>query len=102
MSEQADKKSKVSERKIKMFRCYYDPSVGPKSRLAFSRAELSTWSFEFHPIGIYVKVPYVNPSDRSKDYVTEHLIPFNNIQNITLMPEDKVEKSKSADLQVAA
>lgn len=76
------------KRKIKMFRCHYDPIIGPTPKNAFKTDDPETCieEAEITPAGVYVKTK----PNRNKE-VTEHLIPYANIQSILLFPEVKVE-----------
>lgn len=75
----------LKNRKIEMFRCHIDPAVPPKPRNAFHRKEFSKETdFELTPVGVYVR--YVATTPGSKTFVSEHLIPFANIQSIKMMP----------------
>ncbi len=76
----------VSKRKILMFRCIAEPSIGPKPRQAFSKQELSSWDFELTPVGVYVRLPVrIN----NVETFAEHLVPFANIQTIKFAPEEE-------------
>ncbi len=64
-------------RKIAMFRCHFNPMIGPKPQQAFvppdmrAEAELTTQ-------GVYIKL---------HDGI-EHFVPFSNIESIRFLPEE--------------
>lgn len=90
----------ISKRKIQMFRCYYDPQIGGKSRQAFSKVELPKWDMEMTQIGVYVKWPEIRQGGIVKYH--EHLVPFANIQSLKFEPDAEVEVEVANDLQKTA
>jgi len=83
----------IKNRKVASFRAHIDPAIGPKPRNAFDKRELKDWEFEICPIGICVTALFQVPG--SPVQVSEHIIPFANIQSIKLEPattEDAAQK----------
>ncbi len=74
----------IKNRKIEMFRTYYDPSIGPKPMQAFSRKAMPNAEMELCPLGVYVKLTLRIPGN--KDLITEHIVPYTNVQMIKLAP----------------
>lgn len=72
----------ITGRRIEVFRCYRDPLIGPKPRLAYvpkdMRAEAEIATDSRGPMGIYVKL--VDGK--------EHVVPFANIESFKLEAEE--------------
>lgn len=93
MSEKVAKKSfELKGRKVNMFRCHLDPAIGPKARNAFSKKEYPNWEFELTAIGIYVRAIHRTPH-LNKDQMSEHIVPYANVQSIHLIPEEEEAKA---------
>ena len=74
----------LKNRKVTQFRCHLDPAIPPKPRNSFDKRELPLWEMELLPIGVYVKARYQAPG--TKEVISEHIVPFSNIQSIKLEP----------------
>lgn len=66
-----------------MFRCYRDPMIGPKPRLAFVPSDMRAEAEIAHdaqgPMGIYIKL---------QDGI-EHVVPFANVESFRLLPKEE-------------
>ena len=73
--------SKFEGRKVAMFRCYRDPMIGPTPKNAYMVDQLGEAELTEH--GVFIHVSKKGP-------VTEHLIPYANIESIRLelVPEE--------------
>jgi hypothetical protein len=80
----------LKNRKVASFRAHLDPMIGPKPRNSFDRRELPNWELELTPIGICVTARIQVPGAAVQ--VSEHVVPYANIQSIKLMPEEQEEK----------
>lgn len=69
---------KIAGVTVEMFRCAYDPMIGPKPRQAFVPSDLG-WR------------AYVNDNETGVVIITDkgqrHFVPFTNIQSSRLAPE---------------
>lgn len=69
--------SKLAGRHVAMFRCMYDPSIGPKPRNAFMPKDFGGSAI----VSDYESGLIVTTQDGS-----EHFVPFTNIQTTRLEP----------------
>lgn len=81
-------------RKISMFRCHLDPSIGPKPKNAFTKKDMPNAYFELTPIGVYVKIIYQVPGNALQE--SEHLVPYANVQSIKLEPVEPMNEKELA------
>lgn len=70
-------------RRIAMFRCHFNPMIGPKPQQAFVPPDMRAEA-ELTSQGVYMKL---------HDGL-EHFVPFSNIESIRFMPEDNVSELK--------
>ncbi len=79
-------------RKIRMFRCVVEPSIGPKPRLAYVPEQMGMEAIKTEE-GIYIKV-LANGTFQG----SEHLVPMTNITTITFEPEP-IESVEAIELK---
>lgn len=72
-------------RKVSQFRCHIDPMMGGRPKNSFDRREFPNAEFELMPFGVYVKIT-MKQGPRNLPFDYEGIVPFANIQSITLYP----------------
>lgn len=77
----------LKNRKVLQFRTQIDPMIGPLAKNAFNLSTLPGWEFHLCAAGVYVKAVHQVPGNQAQ--ISEHIVPFANIQSIKLASSEK-------------
>lgn len=81
----------MNQRKVSQFRCQIDPMIGPKPANAFQMGDGAgqlPGEAYLTAVGVHVYHHY-RPKLGGELVVTEHIVPYANLQSIKLIPEEK-------------